>query len=111
MREVFGAHAGELVMTSVKSMSGHLTAAASALGTLGALGVLADGRVPPTINLENPDPDCDLDYAPQPGRVLDTDAVLVNAFAFGGTNACTVITRHVDDAAQPARPADEEAAR
>ena len=73
--------------------------------------VLADGRVPPTINLENPDPDCDLDYAPQPGRVLDTDAVLVNAFAFGGTNACTVITRHVDDAAQPARPADEEAAR
>ncbi|EME37067.1 3-oxoacyl-[acyl-carrier-protein] synthase, KASII [Kocuria palustris PEL] len=111
VREVFGAHAGELVMTSVKSMSGHLTAAASALGTLGALGVLADGRVPPTINLENPDPDCDLDYAPQPGRVLDTDAVLVNAFAFGGTNACTVITRHVDDAAQPARPADEEAAR
>lgn len=97
IREVFAEHADDLAVTSVKSMTGHLTAAAAALGMLGALGVLRDGRVPPTINLEHPDPRCDLDYAPQPGRTIDTDAVLVNAFAFGGTNACAVITRHVDD--------------
>lgn len=109
VREVFGEHANEVVVTSVKSMSGHLTAAASALGTLGALGVLYDGRIPPTINLKCPDPECDLDYAPRPGRTLETDAVLVNAFAFGGTNACTVITRHIEDSAD--ETAEAEASR
>lgn len=94
IKDVFGPAAGGLAVSSVKSMVGHLTAAAAGLGLLGALGVLREGLAPPTINLDPPDPRLDLNYVPNEAQKVRTDAVMVNAFAFGGTNACLVLTRH-----------------
>jgi len=93
IKQVFGDHAGDLAISSVKSMTGHLTCGAGALNVLASLRALTDGVVPPTINLENPDPNCDLDYVPNEAREADVDAVLVNAFAFGGTNGCLVVRK------------------
>jgi len=72
-------------------MTGHLTCGAGALNVLVGTRAMTDGVVPPTINLEEPDPKCDLDYVPNHARELDVRAVLVNAFAFGGTNGCLVL--------------------
>ena len=77
-------------------MTGHLTCAAGALNVLVAARAIADGVVPPTINYEHPDPNCDLDYVPNESRELSPKGVLVNAFAFGGTNGCLVLRRPVD---------------
>lgn len=93
LKQVFGDHASRLAISSPKSMTGHLTCAAGALNLLAGARAITDGVVPPTINLENPDPDLDLDYVPNEARQLQVDAVLVNSFAFGGTNACLVIRR------------------
>jgi 3-oxoacyl-[acyl-carrier-protein] synthase II len=93
LKQVFGEHAGSLAISSVKSMTGHLTCGAGALNVLASLRAIGDGVVPPTINLENPDPNCDLDYVPNEAREADVDAVLVNAFAFGGTNGCLVVRK------------------
>ncbi|MFE3059462.1 beta-ketoacyl-[acyl-carrier-protein] synthase family protein [Nocardia sp. NPDC059239] len=93
IKDVFGAHADELAISSVKSMIGHLTAAAAGAGLLGALGVLRTGYAPPTINLERPDPALDLNYVANTAQAVDTDTVMVNAFAFGGTNACLILRK------------------
>ncbi len=93
IRQVFGDHADKLAVSSIKSMTGHLTCAAGALNVLAATRSITDGVVPPTINLETPDPDCDLDYVPKEARKLDVRAALVNSFAFGGTNGCLVVAR------------------
>jgi 3-oxoacyl-[acyl-carrier-protein] synthase II len=77
-------------------MTGHLTCAAGALNVLVAARAIADGVVPPTINYEHPDPECDLDYVPNESRELSPRGVLVNAFAFGGTNGCLVLRRPED---------------
>jgi 3-oxoacyl-[acyl-carrier-protein] synthase II len=91
IKQVFGGHAGKLAISSVKSMTGHLTCAAGALNLLASVRAISDGVVPPTINLETPDPECDLDYVPNEARKLDVRASLVNSFAFGGTNGCLVV--------------------
>jgi 3-oxoacyl-[acyl-carrier-protein] synthase II len=91
IKQVFGDHAEKLAISSVKSMTGHLTCAAGALNLLASVRAIADGVVPPTINLETPDPECDLDYVPNEARRLDVTASLVNSFAFGGTNGCLVV--------------------
>lgn len=91
IRRVFGEYAGRLAISSPKSMTGHLTAAAGALNVLVGALAIHDRTVPPTINLEHPDPKLDLDYVPGVARHLDVRAALVNAFAFGGTNACLVL--------------------
>jgi 3-oxoacyl-[acyl-carrier-protein] synthase II len=91
IKQVFGDHAEKLAISSVKSMTGHLTCAAGALNLLASVRAISDGVVPPTINLETPDPDCDLDYVPNESRKLDVSASLVNSFAFGGTNGCLVV--------------------
>jgi 3-oxoacyl-[acyl-carrier-protein] synthase II len=91
LKRVFGQDAQRLAISSVKSMTGHLTAAAGALNLLAALGALRDQVVPPTINLENPDPKLDLDYVPNQARKTPVRAAMVNAFAFGGTNASLVV--------------------
>jgi 3-oxoacyl-[acyl-carrier-protein] synthase II len=91
LKQVFGDHAHRLAISSVKSMTGHLTCAAGALNLLAGARAIGEGVVPPTINLEHPDPQCDLDYVPNTARELDVGAVLVNAFAFGGTNGCLVV--------------------
>jgi len=93
IKQVFGDHAYELAISSPKSMTGHLTCAAGALNVLVGARAIQDGIVPPTINLEHPDPKLDLDYVPHEARRLDVDSVLVNSFAFGGTNACLLLRR------------------
>jgi 3-oxoacyl-[acyl-carrier-protein] synthase II len=93
VHEVFGAHARKLAVSSTKSMTGHLLGAAG--GAEAAFAVLAveRGVLPPTINLENQDPECDLDYVPNVAREVRVEAALSNSFGFGGTNASLLFTR------------------
>lgn len=91
LKQVFGDHASRLAISSPKSMTGHLTCGAGALNVLVGTRAMTDGVVPPTINLEEPDPKCDLDYVPNQARKMTVRAVLANAFAFGGTNGCLVL--------------------
>ncbi len=88
MHAVFGDHAGRLPISSTKSMTGHLLGAAGALEAVVAVMAVHDGFVPPTINLDNPDPRCDLDYVPHTGRELSVGVALSTSFGFGGHNAC-----------------------
>jgi nodulation protein E len=89
----FGAHAGRLAVSSTKSMHGHALGASGALELVAVLGALRDGVVPPTINLEQPDPACDLDYVPNVARQIPVRASLSNSFAFGGLNAVLALKR------------------
>ncbi len=93
IKKVFGAHARELAVSSTKSMTGHLLGAAG--GVEAAVSVLAivNSVIPPTINLDNPDPECDLDYVPHKARQRQVDYALSNSFGFGGTNACLLFKR------------------
>lgn len=91
LKHVFGPHARRLTVSSPKSMTGHLTAAAGGLNVLAAVYAMRDQIVPPTINLEHPDPELDLDYVANRARPVRVRAALVNAFAFGGTNACLAL--------------------
>ncbi|MBF5002327.1 beta-ketoacyl-[acyl-carrier-protein] synthase family protein [Nocardia sp. BSTN01] len=86
IKKVFGARAYELMISSPKSMTGHLTSAAAALNTVAAIYAMRDQVVPPTANLTTPDPKLDLDYVPLIARRAPVGGALVNAFAFGGTN-------------------------
>lgn len=90
---VFGTHAKKLLVSSTKSMTGHTLGAAGALESAFCVASLRDQKVAPTINLENPDPDCDLDYVPNTYREVKLDHVLNNSFGFGGTNACLIFSR------------------
>ncbi len=92
IKNTFGDHAYELAVTSPKSMVGHTTCAAGALNLLAAMGAIRDGRISPTINLDNPDPELDLDYIPNVARDRDVHVAVVNSFAFGGTNGALVVT-------------------
>jgi 3-oxoacyl-[acyl-carrier-protein] synthase II len=91
IKAVFGDHAYALAASSVKSMTGHLTAAAGGLNLLVAVKAIGDGVVPPTINLNHPDPKLDLNYVPNTAQTRPVRAAMVNAFAFGGTNASLVV--------------------
>ena len=93
IRAAFGDHADRLAVTSNKSMVGHTLGAAGAISALAATLAIRDGILPPTINQETPDPDCDLDYVPNVARRGNLDAVLVNGFGFGGQNAVAAFTR------------------
>ena len=91
---VFGDAAGEVPVSSTKSMHGHLLGAAGALEMAAAILAMERGRVPPTLNLRVPDPECDLDYVAEGARPAHgIAAVLSNSFAFGGTNATLVARR------------------
>ena len=87
VKAVFGAHARELMFTSTKSMTGHTLGAAGAIEAIVSLLVAATGKVPPTINQEDPDPDCDLDCVPNVMRERKVRVALSNSFGFGGHNA------------------------
>ncbi|WP_199536055.1 beta-ketoacyl-[acyl-carrier-protein] synthase family protein [Dyella solisilvae] len=93
IHRVFGAHAHELVVTSTKPMHGHALGAAGALELVAAIGAIQDGIVPPTLNYLEPDPACDLDYAPNEARDMKVDVAISNSFAFGGLNAVVAIRR------------------
>jgi 3-oxoacyl-[acyl-carrier-protein] synthase II len=94
IKNLFGEHARKLAISSTKSMTGHLLGAAGGLEAgITALAVHHQ-TAPPTINLENPDPDCDLDYVPGRCRAVKMDYALSNSFGFGGTNAALLFKRH-----------------
>ncbi len=88
IKTVFGNRAFEIPISSTKSMIGHLISAAGAVEAVAAILCANVGLVHPTINLDNPDPDCDLDYVPDRARTLTGDCFISNSFAFGGMNAC-----------------------
>lgn len=91
VKRVFGDHAHRLVVSSTKSMSGHLLGAAGVLEFAVAALATAHDVVPPTINLDNPEPENDLDYVPHEARERPVGVALTNSFGFGGTNACLVV--------------------
>jgi 3-oxoacyl-[acyl-carrier-protein] synthase II len=93
IKSAFGAHAYKVAISSPKSMVGHLLGAAGAVSGLAAIGSIRDNIVPPTINLENPDPECDLDYVPNVKRDKRVDTAIINGFGFGGQNAVVVFRR------------------
>ena len=97
LKTVFGEHAYQLAISSTKSMTGHLLGAAGAVEAVFSVKALVDNMVPPTINLDCPDDDCDLDYVPHKARARPIRHVLSNSFGFGGTNATLVFSRLTDD--------------
>lgn len=94
IKTCFGDHASSLVISSTKSMTGHLLGAAGGLEAGIAALAVRHQVAPPTINLDNPDPDCDLDYVPNARRALSIDYALSNSFGFGGTNASLLFKRY-----------------
>jgi 3-oxoacyl-[acyl-carrier-protein] synthase II len=93
VKTVFGEHARRLAMSSTKSMTGHTLGAAGGIEAAFSLLALHHGVLPPTVNLENGDPECDLDYVPNQAREARVTAALSNSFGFGGTNASLIFTR------------------
>ncbi|MGH8496085.1 MAG: beta-ketoacyl-ACP synthase II [Gammaproteobacteria bacterium] len=90
IKRTFGEHAGKLMVSSTKSMTGHLLGAAGGVEAIFSVLAIRDNVAPPTINLEHPDPECDLDYVPNTAREARIDVALSNSFGFGGTNGTLV---------------------
>jgi 3-oxoacyl-[acyl-carrier-protein] synthase II len=97
LKTVFGEHAYRMPVSSTKSMTGHLLGAAGAIEAMFCVQALRDGVVPPTINQENPDPECDLDYVPNVKREHRAEIAVSNSFGFGGHNATLVLRRYTGD--------------
>lgn len=95
IRRVFGDHARRLAVSSTKSMTGHLLGAAGGIEAIATVLAMHHGILPPTINYETPDPDCDLDYIPNQPRKQDVEVALSNAFGFGGTNATLAFRKYL----------------
>ena len=93
IKRVFGAHAKNLAVSSTKSMIGHLLGAAGGVEAVFTLLAIRDNIAPPTINLEDPDDECDLDYVPKQAREMRIDVALTNSFGFGGTNGSLIFKR------------------
>jgi 3-oxoacyl-[acyl-carrier-protein] synthase II len=93
LKRVFGDHVHKLAVSSTKSMTGHLLGGAGGLEAGIAVLALRDQIAPPTINLENPGPGCDLDYVPNHARPMEMEYVLSNSFGFGGTNGCLIFKK------------------
>jgi len=96
IKKVFGEHAYRLSVSSTKSMTGHLLGAAGGVEAVVSILSLVNDVIPPTINLENPDPECDLDYVPHKARHRTVNFALSNSFGFGGTNACLLFRKFRD---------------
>jgi 3-oxoacyl-[acyl-carrier-protein] synthase II len=94
IKTVFGDHAYKLAVSSPKSMIGHLVGAAGAVSGVACALAIRDNIAPPTINLDNPDPECDLDYVPHKPREMRIDTAMANAFGFGGQNAVAIFKRY-----------------
>jgi 3-oxoacyl-[acyl-carrier-protein] synthase II len=94
VKRAFGDHAYKLALSANKSMVGHLLGAAGGVSAIACVFAIRDGIVPPTINLTDPDPKCDLDYVPNVARKMTVNAALANGFGFGGQNAVAVFKRY-----------------
>ncbi len=94
IKKVFGEHAYKIPVSSTKSMTGHALGAAGGLEAVFSVKSLKENKLPPTINYQVPDPDCDLDYVPNASRDASVEYVLSNNFGFGGTNACLIFKRY-----------------
>jgi 3-oxoacyl-[acyl-carrier-protein] synthase II len=94
MKTVFGDHARELAISSTKSMTGHMLGAAGVVEAIACVKAIQEGIVPPTINYENADPDCDLDYVPNVARQQKVQVALSNSFGFGGHNVSLIVRRY-----------------
>jgi len=94
LKRVFGEYAHELPISSTKSMMGHLLGAAGAIEAAICVQVIQEGIIPPTINYDTPDPDCDLDYVPNTARSATVDAAMTNSLGFGGHNASLIFRRY-----------------
>jgi 3-oxoacyl-[acyl-carrier-protein] synthase II len=93
IKGAFGDHARTVAISANKSMVGHLLGAAGAISAVSSVLSIRDGIVPPTINLDYPDPDCDLDYVPHVARRMQVNAAMINGFGFGGQNASAIFRR------------------
>jgi 3-oxoacyl-[acyl-carrier-protein] synthase II len=90
VKAVFGDRAASVPISSIKSMIGHLIGGAGAIEFLSCVLAIRDGVIPPTINLDHPDPECDLDYVPRTAREVKLRTVMSNSFGFGGQNAVLI---------------------
>ncbi len=96
LKTVFGDHARKLAISSTKSMTGHTLGAAGAIEAALCILGMRNELLPPTINQETPDPECDLDYVPNHAREVRIESALSNSFGFGGTNAVLAFQRFRD---------------
>jgi 3-oxoacyl-[acyl-carrier-protein] synthase II len=99
LKAALGDRARRIPISSIKSMIGHCLCASGAIEAVATAMTVRDGKVPPTIHYENPDPACDLDYVPNASRDVEVDVALSNSFAFGGNSSVVVLARY-----DPARP-------
>jgi 3-oxoacyl-[acyl-carrier-protein] synthase II len=95
IKKAFGAHAHKMAISSNKSMLGHLLGAAGGVEAIATVLTIHRGVIPPTINYENPDPDCDLDYVPNTAREAQVRVAISNSLGFGGHN-CTIVIRRFE---------------
>lgn len=93
IKKVFGAHAKQVAISSTKSAIGHLLGASGGVEVIAAIQAVRNGLIPPTINIENQDPECDLNYTPNTAQDARVDIALSNSFGFGGHNACVIVRR------------------
>jgi 3-oxoacyl-[acyl-carrier-protein] synthase II len=94
IKSVFGTHSEKVLVSSTKSMTGHLLGAAGGVETVACLRAIVDGMVPPTMNLRNPDPECDLDYVPNEPRRCSVRVAISNSFGFGGHNVTLAVRKY-----------------
>jgi len=96
IKSVFKEKASSIAISSTKSMTGHLLGGAGGIETVFTALTISEGIIPPTINLDHPDEECDLDYVPNKARKMDVKVAMTNSFGFGGTNASLILKRHQD---------------
>jgi 3-oxoacyl-[acyl-carrier-protein] synthase II len=96
IKKVFGEHAYQLAVSSTKSMTGHLLGGAGGVEAVFTVLAIAQGVLPPTMNWETHDEDCDLDYVPNMARSRPLDVAMSNSLGFGGTNACVLFKKYTE---------------